>query len=774
MNGHWLFGIALEIAAIALTYLVYSTLSMLLVLGVVKRKYIAEPLSRLRLIRAGLLIPILLAVTSRWIHASPWLVMELGSTGSFVSEDSTTPSDAHTDAEQFAGPAADAVDRVDADRSIRVTEIDRDGAKTGSLSSIPAIGNPVIERAALAALIVWTIAAVFGVVRIYRDASRLRRLIALSRPVTDTRLLDLLEQISRSAQCSAIVRILQSEWIDSPFATGTLCPAIILPQSWFGALSSGSQRAILAHEMAHLAGRDPAWNLVSQTVLRTLFFQPLNRIAVRRMRDDAEYAADQFAARLIASPDEVAWSLMDAAEQQQKQPCDRLLVNPPGLAASISAVDSCLQQRVFELLSRADRPSPSELTFAGSAAIVVVVSALILFAVPRFESQAHPGHKTLLKEPEMRTAVAQAGLIAGLFLNPIHSAHTSGMIHADETRSESPTADGSVDSIPDELKDFRGMLIGQLLDRDIERGTFTVKVDYVARVWENNKARNPRSAVGHTLRVDGVTGKWIDQLLLIKPGETMEFEAQHRGGKTLTFPGEWLKKVAPFRAEDHPVPPEGFRGFAGVIVGNVERKHTESRELIVRVKSVPETFERNRAKQADEVVGKQIVLAGFWAKMSAPFEALQVGDTIRAGVLHRVAQSDHLTVAEFAERVSDHSQKGSAEKTASPPEESDGRDMEFPEGMRGFRGILRGRLMSSDIEKGEFVFRAERVTRTWEQNRAADTESCRGRQFVVKRITGSWLDVLVTLKPDDNIEVEAFHNGGEHLDFVSEWLKKVE
>jgi hypothetical protein len=361
----------------------------------------------------------------------------------------------------------------------------------------------------------------------------------------------------------------------------------------------------------------------------------------------------------------------------------------------------------------------------------------------------------------------QAGIVISLLLSPV-----DGIQNSLFAIQESNGAKVETPAIPADLRDFRGMLIGQLVDRDIERGTFTVKVDYVSRVWENNKANNPQAAVGKTFTVDGVVGKWLDQLILLRPGETLEFEAQHRSGDTLTFPGEWLRKVPPFKAVDHPVPPEGFRGFAGVVTGTIVSKNTESHELILRIDTVEKSFDRSRAKEADSVKGKPIVLAGFWGKMSQELEKLEAGERIRAGVLHRVPKSDHLTVAEFVEEIFTNEKSESPKRvtTSSNAQSGDG----FPEGMEGFRGILRGKLVSRDVEKGELVIRAEKTTQVWKENRAKDTESCRGREFLVKRISGKWLDTLIGLKPGDTIEVEAFHNGGHNLDFVSEWLKKVE
>ncbi|MFM7164657.1 MAG: hypothetical protein ACKO3T_05380 [Planctomycetaceae bacterium] len=363
-------------------------------------------------------------------------------------------------------------------------------------------------------------------------------------------------------------------------------------------------------------------------------------------------------------------------------------------------------------------------------------------------------------------SLAPALLALGLIQTPL------GITVADEPArpAESPAA---ADTIPTELQQFRGMLIGRMQQRDIETGTFTVAVDYVSRVWENNRASNPRIVVGRTVTVDGVTGKWLDQLLLIKTGETVEFEAQHRGGSTLTFPGEWLRKVPAFKPADHPVPADGFRGFSGIIRGTVETKNSDHKELVIKVAQIESTDDRSRAKSAGDIVGQKIVLAGFWAKMSEPYQQLQAGDAIRAGVLHRVPQSDHFTVMEFATKIaaSDLTSPAPAPKPAPRDAVENSR---FPSGMQGFRGILKGQLISRDLEQGQLVFRASEVTRTWKENKASNTESCKGREFTVKRISGKWLDVLVTLKPGDRIEVEAFHNGGEHLDFVSEWLKKAD
>ena len=160
----------------------------------------------------------------------------------------------------------------------------------------------------------------------------------------------------------------------------------------------------------------------------------------------------------------------------------------------------------------------------------------------------------------------------------------------EQQKKERPARPAITKKTPDELPDgiarFNGMLVGRLVKKDVEKGTFILNVDAVPRVWRNSKAENPKSVIGKNVEVDGVNGKWLDVLLVVKEGEPLEFEARHDGGNRLTFPGELLRKVAPFDPKDYPVLPEGFRGFQGAVAGKIIKKDPETFELIVQVDRV--------------------------------------------------------------------------------------------------------------------------------------------------------------------------------------------
>lgn len=247
-----------------------------------------------------------------------------------------------------------------------------------------------------------------------------------------------------------------------------------------------------------------------------------------------------------------------------------------------------------------------------------------------------------------------------------------------------PVAKKTPDELPDGIAKFNGMLVGRLVDKDVERGIFVLNVDAVPRVWRNSRAANPKSIVGKNVEVDGVSGKWLDVLLVVKEGETLECEARHDGGQRLTFPGELLRKVAPYDPQDYPVLPENFRGFRGGLAAKIVQKDPETFELILQVDRVLESWEGSGAKDAQSIVGKRAMLAGFWQRKEQ-YHGLEVGDVIEVGVQHINPRSDHLNVAEFVRKTS-----GDSDTPDTPrPDSNDGAsEGGLPEGMKDLYGSL--------------------------------------------------------------------------------------
>lgn len=105
-----------------------------------------------------------------------------------------------------------------------------------------------------------------------------------------------------------------------------------------------------------------------------------------------------------------------------------------------------------------------------------------------------------------------------------------------------------------------------------------------------------------------------------------------------------------------------------------------------------------------------------------------------------------------------------------------GAEHALPDGIKGFRGILRGTIVTTG--KNGFILKVEKVVRVWKQSKAEKPEEVIGEEVEVglwreSRLAEQHRKTLATLKPGDKVDAEVFHFGGDHLSVVEE-LKKVE
>jgi hypothetical protein len=94
-----------------------------------------------------------------------------------------------------------------------------------------------------------------------------------------------------------------------------------------------------------------------------------------------------------------------------------------------------------------------------------------------------------------------------------------------------------------------------------------------------------------------------------------------------------------------------------------------------------------------------------------------------------------------------------------------------PDALVGFRGMMIATL----VEKGEnqITVKVERITRTWEQNKARNPEAAVGQQAVLvhTKFLPRYEKNLAELKPGDRIEVEALYDDAKL--YVGEVLRKA-
>ena len=91
------------------------------------------------------------------------------------------------------------------------------------------------------------------------------------------------------------VRLSSSAELQSPVAFNRT--EICLPDDVVREFAEPHRRSLIAHEMAHLERRDPAWFAATEIVAALSAFQPLVHVVVRAFRRDVELICDEAAVR---------------------------------------------------------------------------------------------------------------------------------------------------------------------------------------------------------------------------------------------------------------------------------------------------------------------------------------------------------------------------------------------------------------------------------------------------------------------------------------------
>lgn len=197
---------------------------------------------------------------------------------------------------------------------------------------------------------------------------------------------------------------------------------------------------------------------------------------------------------------------------------------------------------------------------------------------------------------------------------------------------------------------FYAIVIGRLRTKDIELGEFTLEVDHVSSMYGNRWVKD--EIVGKTIRVTGVAGQFLDNLLQIKRGETLKFRSGSyiADSDTLAFGPKFhvLERAAPFKPNDYGIPPSDFRGFTGELTGKIVE--AAGYEVLLQVSAIQPTGD-SKAANDHSILGHRVRIVGFYNQHRDAFADLHEDDTIRVTVAHPNPQHDELHVTDILQKV---------------------------------------------------------------------------------------------------------------------------
>src|SRR5499427_1125124 len=175
----------------------------------------------------------------------------------------------------------------------------------------PAIPTAKISIVRPLLFTIWLLGALAMTARLLMSCIRLRRIRDGAPPVRPADL----GCAENEAPTMGKISLRLSPDIRSPLLAGVFRPAILLPADIVAWTTPAERAAIIQHELAHVARRDPLVNLFQTTLQVVFFFHPLVRYACRQMRLEREMACDDQVVSLGASAATYAESIIKVAER---------------------------------------------------------------------------------------------------------------------------------------------------------------------------------------------------------------------------------------------------------------------------------------------------------------------------------------------------------------------------------------------------------------------------------------------------------------------------
>lgn len=199
----------------------------------------------------------------------------------------------------------------------------------------------------------------------------LRRLSALCRPVVEPRWLTDLDDACRSFGVTRPVRLVTAptSHVPVPMTWGMRRPTIALPSTAV-AWSDGRRHVVIRHELAHVRRRDAVVQLAARLVTALYWFNPLVWWAGRRLRIEAEQAADDLVLCAGDRASEYAQHLVAIAAGLRRRPAGSVV----GVAM---ARRSTLEGRVLAILDEGRRRVATK---RGMTLAVLALGAIALIA----------------------------------------------------------------------------------------------------------------------------------------------------------------------------------------------------------------------------------------------------------------------------------------------------------------------------------------------------------------------------------------------------------
>ncbi len=266
------------------------------------------------------------------------------------------------------------------------------GIVNAPTATVPGGGAAEVEPTgwSVPIILVWLAgAAGFGLALVV-SALGLHRLVRDRRAVEHGALGQLFARLLARTGRHRSVALSECGAIETPFAFGVLRSEVCVPERVTTDLAPRLQEGLLAHELGHVLRRDPTWLTVGRVIEGVFFFQPLNRLARRRLEELSEYLCDDWAVSQTGRGIALARCLAEVAAWTHG---DRVRHLGPGRAgvAALAGDGSPLARRVGRIMNRnRHSEADSRRPLWTIPTVLAALAAVVLFAPGAVSSPPAP------------------------------------------------------------------------------------------------------------------------------------------------------------------------------------------------------------------------------------------------------------------------------------------------------------------------------------------------------------------------------------------------
>lgn len=240
----------------------------------------------------------------------------------------------------------------------------------------PRISGEATRRAIVG---VWLAGCGLCLLKLLLGAVRLARATRTARPVLEGALRRHFDALRGELQLPDRVQLFIGRADEMPAAWGILRPRILVPSeivTW----PADRCRAVLLHELGHIARRDPLWQLLIELGKAAYWFHPLVWVAAARAGGERERACDELVLSRGVSPRDYARHILAVLAGRTR------LALPAALGVPMASAER-IERRIRHLFFR---PRADQRASRVAAALPAIVLAALALPLAALRAQAPP------------------------------------------------------------------------------------------------------------------------------------------------------------------------------------------------------------------------------------------------------------------------------------------------------------------------------------------------------------------------------------------------